>query len=223
MPVTAHALDEAHGSRAWVLHVRSTPTMPTLVGGLIAVIAIIVRMSTGHDLAEIYAFAFVASTAGLGFALDDAASEVLAASPTPLPKRRLQRVVVTGTIVTATWTVIAGAVATSDRQRLPTYDVSIEIAALAAIGLATSALVQQRTQSPGGPTAALVVLVGPAFMSGVVFRDVQVFPSLVPGQALRERWIYLAVAGALLLVVTSRDPAGRRHPQPTSRNPSASR
>ena len=210
MRMTMPVIDEVRESRALALRVRSTPTMPTIIGGLIAVGAIVIRMSTGHDVAQLYALAFVASTAGLGFALDDAASETVAASPTSLALRRIQRVVIAGTIVVATWIVIAGVVATSDRQRFPTYDVVIEVAALAATGLATSALVQQRTQSPGGPTAALVVLVGPAFLSGVVFRDVRVFPSLVPGQDLRERWIWLGLISLASSMLTSRDPAGRR-------------
>ncbi len=210
-------------SRASALRVRSTQTVPTILGGLIAVGTIITGMSTGHDLAEIYALAFVASTAGLGFALDDPAAETVAASPTPLIRRRIHRVAIVGVITAATWLVIAGVVATSDIQRFPTYDVVIEVAALAAIGLATSAMVQRRTQAPGGPTAALVVLVGPAFLSGVVFRDVRVFPSLVPGQDLRERWIWLALAGAALLLLASRDPAGRKSVRHNSRMQSASR
>ena len=210
-------------SRASALHVRSTPTLPTIIGGLIALGTIITRMSTDHDLAEIYALAFVASTAGLGFALDDPAAETIAASPTTLTRRRIRRVSIAGAITAATWLTIAGVVATSDTQRFPTYDVIIEVAALAAMGLATSALVQRRTQAPGGPTAALVVLVGPAFLYGVVFRDVRVFPSLVPGQDLRERWIWLALAGTALLALTSRDPAGRKRFRRNSRTRSTSR
>lgn len=200
---------DIRASGALALHVRSTPTVPTIIGGLIAIGAIIAQLTTKHDLTEAYALALVASTAGLGFALDDPAAETVAASPTPLARRRIQRVGIVGAITVATWLVIAGVVATSETQRFPTYDIVIEVAALAAIGLATSALVQQRTQAPGGPTAALVVVIGPAFLYGVVFRDVRVFPSLVPGQELRERWIWIALVGAALLLRASRDPAGR--------------
>lgn len=210
MPVTTTEPVDIRESRTWALHVRSTPTVPTIVGGLLANLAIIARVGNGHDLAEIYALAFVASTAGLGFALDDPAAETVAASPTSLAHRRIRRVGITGTITVIAWLMIAVVVALSDNQRFPTYDVIIEVAALAAISLATSAFVQQRTQAPGGPTAALVVLVGPAFLNGVVFRDVQLFPSLVPGQNLRERWIWLALAAVVLLVNVSRDPAGRK-------------
>ncbi len=209
MPVTVTEPVEIRESRASELHIRSTPTVPTVIGGLIAVATIIARMSTGHDLAEIYALAFVASTAGLGFALDDPAAETVGASPTPLGRRRMHRIAIVGAITVAIWLLIGGVVATSDTQRFPTYDVIIEVAALAAIGLATSAAVQRRTQAPGGPTAALVVLIGPAFLYGVVFRDVRVFPSLVPGQDLRERWIWLGLAASLWLSSTSRDPASQ--------------
>lgn len=209
---------EIRVSRASALHVRSTPTVPTVIGGLIAVATIIARMSTGHDLAEIYALAFVSSTAGLGFALDDPAAETVAASPTPLARRRMRRIAIVGAITVTTWLLIAGMVATSaDTQRFPTYDVIIEVAALAAIALATSALVQRRAQAPGGPTAALVVLVGPAFLYGVVFRNVRVFPSLVPGQDLRQRWIWLGLVAAVVLALASRDPAGRKRVRRNSR------
>ena len=214
---------EIRESRASALHVRSTPTVPTVIGGLMALGTIIARMSTGHDLAEIYALAFIASTAGLGFALDDPAAETVAASPTPLARRRIHRVGIAGTITVTTWLVIAGVVATSDTQRFPTYDVIIEVAALAAIALATSALVQRRTQAPGGPTAALVVLIGPAFLYGVVFRDVRVFPSLVPGQDLRQRWIWLGLVAAAVLALASRDLAGRNRVRHNSRMRSTSR
>lgn len=207
MPVILTERIEIHESRVMTLRVRSTPTVPTIIGGLIAVGAIIARMSTGHDLAEMYAFAFVASTAGLGFALDDSAAETVAASPTPLGRRRIQRVSIAGAITAATWLLIAAVVATSDTQRFPTFDVIIEVLALAAIALATSAIVQRRTQAPGGPTAALVVVVGPAFLNGVAFRDVRVFPSLLPGQDLRERWIWLTIAASAALMSASRDPA----------------
>jgi hypothetical protein len=210
MPVIVTDHVQSRESPAMALRVRSTQIVPTIIGGLLAVGTITAQMSTGHDLAEMYALAVVASTAGLGFALDDPAAETVAASPTALARRRIHRVGIAGTITAATWLVIAVVVATSETQRFPTYDVVIEVAALAAIGLATSALVQRRTQMPGGPTAALVVLVGPAFLYGVVFRDVQIFPSLVPGQDLRERWIWLTLAGAALLARASRDPAGRK-------------
>ena len=209
MPVTTTEAVETRGSRASALHVRSTPTVPTVIGGLIAVATIIVCMGTGRDVSEIYALAFIASTAGLGFALDDPAAETVGASPTPLARRRMRRIAIAGAITVATWLLIAAMVATSDTQRFPTYDVIIEVTALAAIGLATSAAVQRRTQAAGGPTAALVVLVGPAFLYGVVFRDARVFPSLVPGQDLRERWIWLGFAASVWLSATSRDPASR--------------
>ena len=223
MPVTTTEPMEIRESRASALHIRSTPTVPTVIGGLIAVASIIARMSTGHDLTEIYALAFVASTAGLGFALDDPAAETVGASPTPLARRRMRRIAIAGAITVTTWLLIAAMVATSDTQRFPTYEVIIEVAALAAIGLATSAAVQRRTQAPGGPTAALVVLVGPAFLYGVVFRDVRVFPSLVPGQDLRERWIWLGLGAFLWLSRTSRDPASRKRARNHSQTRSVSR
>lgn len=200
----------ARGQHPLSLLIRSTGIVPTLVGGLVGLAAIITQVSRGRSLTETYALALVTSTAGLGFALDDPASEIVAASPTSLARRRAIRVLIAVTITIGVWVLVAAVVATSRRNRFPTYDIVIEIAALAAIGLATGAAVQRRTDSPGGPTAALVVLVGPAFMSGVAFRDVRVFPSLVPGQDLRERWVWLTVVALIMLISASRDPALRR-------------
>ncbi len=197
----------AHDQHPLSLLVRSTSIVPTLLGGIVGLAAIITQVSTGRSLTEVYALALVTSTAGIGFALDDPAAEIVAASPTSLVRRRIIRVLIAVTIVIIAWFLIAAVVATSSTNRFPTSDIVIEIAALAAIGLATAASVQRRTDSPGGPTAALVVLVGPAFMSGIAFRDVRVFPSLVPGQPLRERWVWLTAIALIALINASRDPA----------------
>lgn len=180
--------------------------MPTLLGGLVAVAAVVLQLSRHYNLSETYALALVASTAGIGFSIDDPAAETVASSPTTLAQRRICSATIACVVAAATWVGIAAAVATSDNQQFPTYDIAVEFMALAGIGLATSAYVQRRRSASGGPTAALVVLVGPAFMAGVVFRDVQVFPSLVPGENLHERWIWLALAASAALANLSRDP-----------------
>lgn len=196
---------ESHGAPLW-LWLRRTPTLPTVFGGLVAIAAIVIQLSRHYDLSETYALALVMSTAGIGFSIDDPAAETVAPSPTALAQRRARSAAIVCVVVASVWVAIAAMVATSEIQHFPTYDIAIELAALASIGLATSAFVQRRTSAPGGPTAALVVLVGPVFMAGVVFRDVQVFPSLVPGQDLRERWVWLAVAAGASLAHLSRDP-----------------
>ena len=199
----------AYGRRPLWLLVRSTGIVPTLVGGLVGLAAIITQISRGRSLTETYALALVTSTAGLGVALDDPAAETVAASPMSLARRRAIRVLIAVTITIGVWFLIAAVVAASSAHHFPTADIVIEIAALSAIGLAAGAAVQRRTDSPGGPTAALVVLVGPAFMSAVAFRDVRVFPSLVPGQPLRERWVWLTVLALSALISASRDRASR--------------
>ena len=197
----------AYGQHPLSLLIRSTGIVPAALGGLVGLVAIITQVSRGGSVTETYALALVTSTAGLGFALDDPAAETVAASPTSLGRRRAIRVLIAATITIGVWFLIAAVVVTSSTHHFPTSDIVIEIAALAAIGLATGASVQRRTDSPGGPTAALVVLVGPAFMSAVAFGDVSVMPSLVPGQPLRERWVWLTVIALIALIRASRDPA----------------
>ena len=180
--------------------------LPALGGGLVAIAAIIAQLGRGRDITQMYAFALLVSTAGIGFALDDPAAEMVAASPSTLARRRVVRIVLAATFTLVAWTMIAVAVGASPAERFPAAEIVMELIALAAMGLATSAAVQRHTGSPGGPTAALAVLVGPVFMLGVVFRDVRVFPSLVPGQDMRERWVWVAIAALVALLRTSRDP-----------------
>ena len=196
---------------AWRLWVRSTTIAFTVIGGCVAVTAIIVQVSRQQGLDEIYALALATSMSGIGFALDDAARETVAASPTSLAHRRSIRVVISSVIIAAAWLVIAVTVTTTQGWRqFPLSDIAMEVAALGAIGLAVSSVVQRRTNGFGGPTAAMVVLIGPAFLSGVVFREVRVFPSLVPGRELRERWVWLGCAAVVLLALSSRDPGASR-------------
>ena len=88
--------DQAAGreTRPTAVLVRCTPTLPALLGGVVAVSAVSARVITGGDLSAMYALAVVGSTAGLGFALDDPAGEIIAPSPTTLARRRLYRIVV---------------------------------------------------------------------------------------------------------------------------------
>ena len=60
----------------------------------------------GHALAGL-----VVSTAGIGFALDDPAAEIVASSPTSLGRRRLMRITIASLLALVVWTMIAIAVA----------------------------------------------------------------------------------------------------------------
>lgn len=207
MSLTIAESRREEGTHALSLVIRSTQALPALGGAVAAVLAIIVQLGRDQGLTEMYALALVVSTAGIGFALDDPAAEIVASSPTSLGRRRLMRIAIAAVLALVAWTMIAIAVATSPGERFPASDIVMELIGLAALGLATSAAVHRRTGGAGGPTAVLVVLVGPVSMSGLVFRDVRVFPSLVPGQDLRERWIWVGVVAVAALLRLSRDPA----------------
>ena len=198
----------SRGRSAVALVVRSTPTLPTAAGalGAIAIAINAVRTSTS-DLTTVYAAAIVVSTIGIGFTLDDPATETLAPSPTALPIRRSIRIAIAGTILATVWTAIV-IVIVIDRgiSEVPIRELIVEVLAVAAIGLATSATVQRRSGRDGGPGAALVVGVGPLLMSSLASSGITLFPSLAPGQPGKERWIWIAAAALLLLHRASRDP-----------------
>ncbi len=199
--------------RAAALQIRAITTVPALFGGLAALSAVIAQLcSHREDPLTMYALALVLSTAGVGFVLDDPAAEILAASPLPLSRRRAIRIVVTAAIVLTTWTAIALAVAiASVWEEFPLRDIALELIALSSISLAVSAVVQRSGGGSGGPPAALVVLLAPAIMSALAFRNIRVFPSLVPGSPLHHRWSWLALIAIVVLTRANRDPARPAH------------
>ena len=89
-------------------------------------------------------------------------------------------------------------------------DLALELGALATIGLAAAAVVQHHTGRTGGPFSALIMFVGPVTMSALTFRNITLFPSVLPGSPLHERWAWLALIAAAALTFASRDPA---HPR----------
>ena len=167
---------------------------------------LIAAIVDGHDLAEAYAVAIVLTTAGAGFALDDAAAETVGASPTTLARRRVVHIVLTTAIAIGWWTIIAMVVVSADSQHFPTFDIAIEVFAMTTIVWRPL-----RRSSPdgwcGGPTAAIVVRRS-SFRRCRVPRCTGV-PSLGPGQDLRDGG-FDGCAALGVLLVASRDPAATK-------------
>src|SRR4051812_18264530 len=207
MPVTSLRRIRWRHNGAAALQVRATTVGPMLLGGLAALVTVAPRVGGNDELSPAYALAMLCGTAGAGFALDDPATEILAASPTPLATRRATRIAVIAAVILSTWVPLGVvAVATRGRADFSLTHLAVELGALATIGLAVAAVVQHHTGRTGGPFAALIIFVGPVTMSALAFRNTTLFPSVLPGSPLHERWAWLALVAAAALTFTSREP-----------------
>jgi hypothetical protein len=150
-----------------------------------------------------------AVAATTAFLFDDAAAVTLAASPTSLPARRLQRTLAVA-IATALWWAGAAALAADRVGARPLRGLTLEFMTFVAIALAASATAARLGDGTGGGIAGAVLTLLCFATTLLPPWPWLPFPSQpdAPGAAARLMTI-LAVAVAVL-AVSSRDPARRR-------------
>ena len=187
------------------IKVLSWQPMARLMTGGTAFVTIGSR--AGVPLRLSVAAAGVAATSA--FLLDDHATVTLASSPTSLPVRRLQRVIVAALIVGSWW---AGtvALATNRTGGFPVAGRTLELSMLVAIALAASAAattVGDRTTGGIAGAAATIAAYTTTFLPPQPWLPLPTHPD-APGATLR----LVAALGCAtaILVHTSRDPATRR-------------
>lgn len=154
--------------------------------------------------------AAVIAVLGATFVLDDEAAPTLEASPTTLAWRRSIRVATAVGLVSLAWAGVWWR-AEAHGTDLPWAGLTLELAALLALALATAAGVSRWTgaNDPGvATTPAVFVVVLGAFQLPPRFA---LYGAPGPGwDDAHERWWVLLGAAAALLVWCARDPAGRR-------------
>jgi hypothetical protein len=146
---------------------------------------------------------------GVAFTLDDPAAEILAASPTPLSRRRSLRLLLVAPPVTLLWALLLTWQGTEGSEE--TLALTLLLAGLVGLSLAVSGVAGRTSWLPGrgglvAPPAILVLV----FSSGVVPRRWRPLPlGDVPGgwTQIYIRWAAAAAVGALVLLMSSRDPA----------------
>lgn len=152
----------------------------------------------------------VVAVLGVVFVLDDEAAATIEASPSTLAWRRLLRLVTATVLVAVPWTGTWWRVAAHGTD-LPWAGLTLELAVLSALALATAAAVTRWSGStdPGvATTPAVFVVVLGAFQLPARFA---LYGSPGPGwDAAHARWWGLLVAATLLLLFCGRDPAARR-------------
>lgn len=159
----------------------------------------------------------VIAVLGAAFVLDDEAAPTLEASPSTVAWRRSLRVFTASLLVAVPWALVWWRVEVHDTEA-PWAGLSLELAALLALALATAAAVTRwaGTTDPGVATTPVVfgVVLG-AFQLPQKFA---LYGAPGPGwDAAHGRWWALLAASALVFLWCGRDPAARRPLSPLAR------
>jgi hypothetical protein len=188
--------------------IRVVPWQAPVTASAVSVLAVGVGLGQGTALPLQVAGILLAASAA--FALDDPAFEFLAASPTSLMKRRLARLIVVISALTALWTVLLLWRRPADLQE--TWTLVVMFAGLLALSVGASAAAGRRTGGWGAAVAAPCLLLALAVSSAIPPHWRPLPLGDIPGgwAALQARWTAACLTGALVLVVSSRDPMSRR-------------
>ncbi len=187
---------------------RSSRWAPLSVSALLAVVLVALR----HDqqAAGPMQTAAILLAGGAGFALDDPATETLAASPTPLLLRRSLRLLVMVPPVMVLWGLLLRWQGTEGSAE--SVALTILFAGLMGLSLAVAGVAGRTTWLPGrGGLAAPPAILVMVFLSGAIPRRWRPLPlGDVPGgwTQIYIRWAAAAAVGTLVLLMSSSDPAG---------------
>jgi hypothetical protein len=194
------------------------PWLPLGVAAAASTAIVASRLTT--DEAFPMQAASILLAAALGYALDDAAAEVLGSSPTTLLRRRGQRLLLAMPVAVATWLVLLVAHAPVSADETLAFASMFSGLLGLALGIAG---VAGRRSSAG--TAGWVV--APALFALLIASTL--FPPRwrplpmgdIPGgwAAIDTRWLTAALVGAAAFLISSRDRASLRGRQPATRSP----
>jgi len=164
-------------------------------------------LASGHARLVVIPTTLLAAAAG--FAFDDPSQEIVAASPSSLLHRRLGRLIVVIPPTIILWTTLVS-------QGVSGIDEALTLAAMfigmVGVTFGIAGVAAHRTGGRGGAVAAPVLLLA-LIISALFPPRWRPLPlGDVPGgwPALQARWSAAALIGALVLLVSSRDPARRR-------------
>jgi hypothetical protein len=145
---------------------------------------------------------------GAGFALDDPAAEILAASPSSLLRRRAARAMLSVTTTALVWLTLVGAQGPESANE--GWALAIMFAGLLTLGLAIAGVASRRSPYGRGGIVAGPGLFVLLIASSIVPPRWRPLPmGDIPGgwAAIYLRWGGAALAGAIAFVWSSRDRA----------------
>ncbi len=182
------------------------PAAATVALGALPAVVTVAR--GGTDLRAAAVLLALAAGASLGWAAEDRAKDVLAATPIGSSTRALVRVAAVALAAVAV--VAAALVVVASGPGLPAglADRVPELAAAAGAGLAAGFIAQRRGERAAGAGAVLAGLLVPGAVAATAVRWPDRFPTFESG-GVHERWWLLAAAGVVVAARYGRDPAGR--------------
>jgi hypothetical protein len=191
---------------------RSVRWQPTVAAaGIAAVVLAVRRDHLAHSAQAILVLRVVALllAVGMAFALDDRSRRTVQSVPSPAWWRAAGQTSVALVPATAAWVAAVAWVSTRTGD-LPVLGLSLEAAALVAVGLALAAGLVRWREVPDPGTVAGPVLV----VSGLMMMQLpQRFALMVgPGPgwtAAHLRWSALLAASVAVMLLAVRDPAAR--------------
>lgn len=189
--------------------------LPVVAAGPVLALALLAGLSLlERPVALLLVLVGLVMVAPIGYLFDDAAADVLAASPSTLARRRLVRVALGSPVLLVGWMVAVDRGAYLDGYAaLPVGALSAEVLALACLTLAVAAVAAGRGDRSPGLSAAvgLVVVVATLFVLRQAVPAGWPVPELQPNLHHR-RWWWVTAASVATIAWTSRDPAARRRP-----------
>lgn len=196
---------------------RSMLWIPLGTAALISTLVVAWRHGAA-TAAPLQAVAIMLSSAA-GFSLDDPAAEILAASPTPLLRRRLLRLLLVGPPVAVLWALLMWWQGTEGAEE--TWALMLLFSGLMGLSLGVAGMACRRAGGLGGifvPPTIFVLL----FLSSAIPGEWRPLPlGDVPGGwgQIYMRWGAAAVLGMVAFLLSSSDPAARRIWNPFGRRP----
>jgi hypothetical protein len=179
-----------------------------------AVLVAVTWPALDHDGAAVLVLRGVAVllAAALALAVDEPAAQLLDATPTPLVQRLVARAGLCCAVLVPGWLLTIG-VATRAGADVPVAALTLELAALTAVGLAVPASLRRwwQVSEPGLVTGPVLfgALLGAAHLPPTL--------ALLPGSpadpvwdAAHQRWALVLIAAGLLLARAVADPATAR-------------
>lgn len=164
-------------------------------------------LASGHARLVVIPSTLLAAAAG--FTFDDPSHEIVAASPSSLIWRRFSRLIVVMPPTIILWTTL---VSQGVNGRQETLTLAAMFGGLVGVTLGIAGVAAHRTGGRGGAVAAPVLLLA-LIISALFPPRWRPLPlGDVPGgwPALQARWSAAALIGAVVLLVSSRDPARRQ-------------
>lgn len=203
------------------LPVLRSPFPVLVAAAVVLVVATVPVMDDGHAPTVLQGVAILLAAA-LTTTADDPAGEVLDAGPRTLRARLLARVCIGLAVAVPVW-LAAAAVARWRLEATPVAGLSLQAAALAALGLAVAGVLRRRGSTTPS-WLAMTGLVGVVLLLHSLGRTHAVFVSQPwgpPWEASLLRWAALLVLAVAVLELALRDPWQDR--QPASARPVAAR